>query len=137
MSKWFNPNCLLWSRPEPSATPAAIREEAQACTPSISRSSRIRRSREKLRLQFRAEFFNITNHQNLALPVSTVFTTSSSTFGAQHHPLRNQFVGRNHYEHRGHGTPDPVRTETVVLFPRPGAAGLSGKPRRSQAWAPC
>lgn len=35
--------------------------------------------RENIRLQFRAEFFNILNHTNYALPIATLFAGGGST----------------------------------------------------------
>lgn len=52
--------------------------------------------RESLRLQFRAEFFNILNHTNYALPAAALFVGGGSTPGGSlaNYTGRNQAAGQ-------------------------------------------
>ncbi len=70
--------------------------------------------RENLGLQFRAEFFNILNHTNYALPISTLFTGGGATPGDL-----TTYTGRN--ESAGQivntlGTPRQIQFAMKLIF---------------------
>ena len=81
IAKWFNPACYAL---EPVGTfgntgrdtlrgPSFINTDF-----SLSKNTKIR---EDIGLQFRAEFFNIFNHPNFALPANNVFAASGAFTG--------------------------------------------------------
>ncbi len=83
---WYNPNCFV---PETYGTLGNFAREGlygpglTNLDVALLKDTKIR---ENMNLQFRAEFFNILNHTNLNLPVSTLFTGTPSpttTLGRQ------------------------------------------------------
>lgn len=75
---YFNPNCFS---AEPFGTLGNFGREG-LYGPSlvdldfaVTKNTRIR---ENLNLQFRAEFFNLLNHTNLSLPISTIFAGTAN-----------------------------------------------------------
>jgi hypothetical protein len=84
VNQWFNPACFAL---QPAGTlgnlgrDVAIGPRFLGTDLAILKDTKLR---ESLNLQFRAEFFNIFNHANFGLPVSTAFSgagTPNSQFG--------------------------------------------------------
>ncbi len=78
VNQWFNPACF--SVPAPGVPGNVGRDlgrgpNLQNTDFSLSKETRIK---EALRLQFRAEVFNIFNHANFALPAASVFTAGAA-----------------------------------------------------------
>ena len=58
-------------------TRAAIHCLVLTCSKRTSRSQKFFLSRERINLQFRAEFFNLFNHTNLNTPNPVVYASAS------------------------------------------------------------
>ena len=78
VARWFNPSCFTVPAP---GTPGNLGRDVgrgpnlQDTDFSVSKETRIS---EKFQVQFRAEFFNIFNHPNLALPNASLFTAGAA-----------------------------------------------------------
>ncbi len=78
VNRWYNPACLTVPAP---GTPGNLGRNAgkgpnlQDTDLSVSKETRVT---EALRVQFRAEFFNLFNHLNYALPVASNFTAGAA-----------------------------------------------------------
>ncbi len=136
VSEWFNPSCFTL---EPAGTFGDTGRDTgrgpgfYTVDFAVLKDTRIT---ESVRAQFRAEFFNITNHQNLALPVSTVFTTSRALSAPNTIPYGiNSSAGTITSIV---GTARQIQFALKLLFCSRdlGQQDCWGKPRRSQAWAP-
>jgi hypothetical protein len=78
VNQWYNPACF--SVPAPGVVGNVGRDlgrgpNLQDTDLSLSKETRIK---ETLRVQFRAEVFNLFNHANFALPVGSVFTAGAA-----------------------------------------------------------
>ena len=97
VNEWFNPACF--SVPAPGVPGNVGRDlgrgpNLQNTDFSLTKETRIK---EALRLQFRAEVFNIFNHANFALPAASVFTagvTGACTASGAGCGLPNSQAGR-------------------------------------------
>jgi len=82
LSLWYNPNCygLGTGRhrteipPEQSPRPRLLRHGCRAVKDT--------KLTERVNAQFRAEFFNVLNHPNFAIPTGSVFTTTGAISSA-------------------------------------------------------
>ena len=81
---------------------------------SLAKSTTIH---ERVRAQFRAEFFNVLNHTNLMTPNPVVFSSGpqqSTSAATRTQPAVAQSHSRSRHR-RSHQPPNPVRIEAAVL----------------------
>jgi hypothetical protein len=93
-SQWFNPNCFTL---EPLTTLGNLGRDTET-GPRLNNTdlalSKDTKIREQLRVQFRAEFFNIFNHPNYAVPGQQNTNASLFTAIANGHGVPNPNAGR-------------------------------------------
>lgn len=80
-TNWFNPNCF--SQPTPGTPGNSGRTNLVApglvnTDFSVLKDTRIPKISEQFDVQFRAEFFNIFNHANFAIPSGAIFSQTST-----------------------------------------------------------
>jgi hypothetical protein len=79
--RYFNPNCYTISLPGTlgnTGSDTVIGPKFVDFDLAVLKDTKIT---EKLNLQFRAEFFNILNHTNFALPLNQLFVAGGNTSG--------------------------------------------------------
>lgn len=76
VNEWFNPACFALQTPGTFGTTGRDTGRGPDFGTTDIAVLKDTKLTESLRAQFRAEFFNIGNHQNLGLPAAAVFTTS-------------------------------------------------------------
>ena len=89
--RWYNPNCFTISAPGTLGnlgSDTIIGPHFVDLDIGILKDTKIH---ENLNLQFRAEFFNILNHTNYALPIATLFVGGGQTVGGD----LATYTGRN------------------------------------------
>jgi hypothetical protein len=101
---YFNPNAFMLPAP---GTYGNVRRDAligPGLTELDLSALKTTAVSEKIKLQFRAELFNVLNHTNFGTPNPIVFSSASSVSG-----------GRRDYIYLDDLAPGPVWLETVVL----------------------